>query len=486
MIDLPPIHDPQALRAYVRDRFGLVIPARRLCDHHDSPWDYVSAALGAEGDLTVWANRGGGKSMLAALATVLEALVREGTETVILGGSQEQSDRVAQHVREMLARMPQAVGPGSTKRRLRLRNGSVIHVLAQSETSVRGIHADRVRCDEVELFDPEVWRAVQFCTTGKAAAVGALEAISTAHVPGGIMERLIARSQPRACGGAGRCSRPDPRPAVSKAPRLIRWCLWEVIERCPPERRCGECPLWEDCRGRARQAEGFFKIDDAIAIQSRSSRAAWETEMLCRGARRERLVFGEFDPAVHVGEVGWCADFPTYRAIDFGYAEPLVCLWIQLTPTGTAHVIDEYVQPRRPIAQHAVEILRRDPPGAPRSMPTYVDPAGRARESTSGAACTELLAAAGIRCCWRSSTIAEGLELIRAALAPASGPPRLKIAPRCRRLIEAFRTYRYAEPGSGPRGEKPLKDGPDHLIDALRYFFVNRMRPGLPVRRATY
>ena len=56
--------------------------------------------------------------------------------------------------------------------------------------------------------------------------------------------------------------------------RLIQWCLWEVIERCDPARRCEECPLAADCRGVAREADGFFSIDDAIAIRSRSSRAA--------------------------------------------------------------------------------------------------------------------------------------------------------------------------------------------------------------------
>ena len=60
--------------------------------------------------------------------------------------------------------------------------------------------------------------------------------------------------------------------------------------------------------------------------------------MLCRGARRDWLVFGEFDPARHVGPVRWRPEFRTYRAIDFGYAEPFVCLWLQLSPAGEVSV----------------------------------------------------------------------------------------------------------------------------------------------------
>ena len=63
------------------------------------------------------------------------------------------------------------------------------------------------------------------------------------------------------------------------------------------------------------------------------------------------------------------------------------------------------------------------------------------------------------------------MELIRAALQPAVGMPALFIHPRCVRLIDAMQKYRYPDGG----GELPLKDGThDHLIDALRYFYVNR------------
>jgi hypothetical protein len=40
------------------------------------------------------------------------------------------------------------------------------------------------------------------------------------------------------------------------------------------------------------------------------------------------------------------------------------------------------------------------------------------------------------------------------------------------KLIEAMEKYHYAPGGS----EVPVKDGSDHAVDALRYFFVNRNR----------
>ena len=469
------------LARWVQTMLGLRIPSRAVCRHHRAPLDYLAASFldsrrddGA--DLLVWANRGGGKTLLAAVASLLDGLYNAPVDVRILGGSFDQSDRLAEHLRNFLTGGLAAAARGQmTRTRIRLATGADIRMLSQSQRAVRGQHAQKIRCDEVDLFDPDVWRALQFVTRSSQAVRGGIEVFSTLHRPGGLMEQLVESARSGSGGGGF---------------RLIPWCLWEVIERCPPQRRCRNCPLEEDCRGKARRAEGFFKIEDAIAIKARSSRQAWAAEMLCRGAKRDWLVFGEFDPAVHVGEVSYCADFRSYRAIDFGYAAPFVCLWVQVSPGGQVHVLDEYVRARRSIAQHAAEILRRDPgKGASPSAPivaTYVDPAGRARESTSGAACTELLAAAGIPCAWRRASVAEGLELIRAALAPATGEPALKISPRCRNLIEAFRTYHYPEPGSIGRGDRPVKDGPDHLIDALRYFFVNRMRPGSATKRTRY
>ncbi len=458
---------PEELARFVEDYFGLCVPRRAMCPHHDSPLDYLTASFFGQEDLLVWANRGGGKTLLAAAATILDAVFRAPLDIRVLGGSFDQSDRLADYIREMLSAHPQLIVGKFTRQRVELAGGSDIRMLAQSQRAVRGQHVQKIRCDEVDLFDGEVWRAVQFATHSRNGARGSIEVLSTLHRPGGLMQDLV-----------GDCSDPS----GSGAFRLIRWCLWDVIERCGPERRCENCALADDCCGLAREANGYYPIDDAITAKARSSRAAWEAEMLCKGAHREFQVFAEFAPARHVRPVSWRADWPTYRAIDFGYRNPFVCLWVQVGPDGMVHVIDEYIRSQLPIAQHAEEILRRDPGPV---VISYVDPAGRQRESTSGAACTELLGAAGIQCACRGSTIVEGLELIRAALAPASGEPTLRIAPNCRQLIQAFENYHYGEASSRDR-DRPVKDGPDHLIDSLRYFYINRMRPNMEVKRGRY
>lgn len=530
LAELQPPANVAQLRRFVEYYFGLRLAHPAVCPHHDSPLDYLAASFFGQDDLLVWANRGGGKTLIAAAATILDALFRAPTQIRVLGGSFDQSDRLADYIRTILDCYPNLVAGRATRQRVELINGSDIRMLAQSQRAVRGQHVQKIRCDEVDLFDPDVWRAVQFATRSTSRARGSIEVLSTLHRPGGLMHKLVTEAtragrasgagrageagratEAERAGGAGDSGRASEagrageagrannagqiglanaghRPGRPGGYRLIHWCLWDVIERCGPDRKCGTCPLADDCRGIARRASGYFSIDDAIAIKSRSSRAAWQAEMLCTGVRSELAVFGQFDRARHVRPLAYHRDWPTYRAIDFGYANPLVCLWVQLSPAGVVHVLDEYVRSRRPIARHAVEMLKRDP--GPVAM-TYVDPAGNSREAASGAACTELLAAAGIPCTWRRSSVAEGIELVRAALAPADGPARLLIDPRCGELISAFESYHYGEAGraGGPGGigrAKPVKDGPDHAIDALRYFFVNRFRPKISVTRGRY
>jgi hypothetical protein len=65
----------------------------------------------------------------------------------------------------------------------------------------------------------------------------------------------------------------------------------------------------------------------------------------------------------------------------------------------------------------------------------------------------------------------EGVERVRARLHRADGAVRLAIHPRCERLIESLSTYHY--PPQSTDGAAPVKDGPDHCADALRYLVVN-------------
>jgi hypothetical protein len=257
---------------------------------------------------------------------------------------------------------------------------------------------------------------------------------------------------------------------------IFKWCMWEVIEKCT-DRNCSQCPLWSDCRAKAKAADGYLKIDDCITQMRRASRAGWEAEMLCIKPSLENVVFDEFETAVHVRPIDYDANLPLYRALDFGFVNPFVCLWIQVDGDGVVRVIDEYVRSRATIDVHAEQMKNRTPVAEEQVAATFCDPAGASVNDVTGTSVVRELRTLGIAVRSRRSGILEGIELIRRAIRSGDGKSSLIISPRCVRLIEAIQCYHYPESSAAPN-ELPLKDGLyDHPIDALRYFFINHTHP---------
>ncbi|MCC6238741.1 MAG: hypothetical protein IT448_00345 [Phycisphaerales bacterium] len=473
---------PEGLHRWIGQHLELQISRRAVCPGHSAPFEYlVRSYFEPSQDMVVWAPRGGGKTRLAAIATLLDLIHKPGLKVCILGGSLDQSKHVWWHLLDDLQRLGVELNQGRS-RRLQLENGSLATILAQSQTSVRGQRVQKLRCDEVDLFDPDVLEAAQLVTRsltiapvstqerpgliaplGKQAehqqvVRGAVELISTFHHQHGPMAQQVELA--RASG----------RP-------IVHWCLMEVLERCPAERSCEGCPLWEECRGVAKHScDGHLKIDDAISLKQRVSVDTWQSELLCRRPRVRGRVFDAFDRSVHVKETcgdETAADAQMSLGMDFGYANPFVCLWVRKIG-AMVHVMDEYVQRQKTLDAHLDEIQQRS--GWGKITQVHCDPAGGARNEQTARSSIDLLRRRGYRVLYRRSQIVEGLELVRSALQPAWGQPRLAIHPRCQHLIEAMENYRYPDGG----GELPLKDGVyDHPMDALRYWFINARRGGL-------
>ena len=453
------------LKNYVKIFLKIKIPDKKICDEHDSPLDYLWYSFNADfapkpmpnADAIVWANRGGGKTELAAVATLLDCIFKPKCQVRILGGSGEQSERMYDYLTSFVnTGFDEFLAGPVRKQRCDFINGAAAQVLTQSPTSVRGQHIQKLRCDEVELFDEQVFSAAKFTTLSTDKITAAMEIISTMHRPFGLMQKIVANAQ------------------KNNTP-LFKWCIWETIEKCT-DRTCSQCPLNSDCRGKAKLADGYLKIDDCITQLKRASRAAWESEMLCRRPNLENIVFDEFDSDIHVRFIDYNPNLPLYRTLDFGFVNPFVCLWLQLDSDGVVRVIDEYVRSRATIDVHAQQLKQRTPCDETRVAATFCDPAGKGRSDITGTSAVTELRSLGVQTRSRRSGIIEGIELIRRAIRTGDGRSKLIISPRCPRLIEAMQSYHYPE-SPAERTELPLKDGLfDHPIDALRYFFVNKFK----------
>lgn len=533
MMALRPVTAAQ-LHRFVDRALGLDVPRAALSDKGRAPFEYLLHAFFEADDLytspadaaqvtkgktpsaqntamaeplrpgadcVVWANRGGGKTMLGAVATLLDLVFKPGIQVRILGGSLEQSSRMYAHlvalcerplIRPLLASEP-------TQRRVRLINESGAEVLAQSQRSVRGVRVHKLRCDEVEEFDPEVWQAAQLVTRsgmcGHIRVNGAVEALSTMHRPGGLMAQLIDGKQlqepPIHTDTISLPAEPNVNSSDQRR-RVFRWNFLDVIECCPPGRKCGACVLWPDCRGRAKRGQGFMKVDDLVAQWHRTSTETWAAEMACGRPRRSDSVYPNFDTQKHVCErAGAGVTGATHIAgMDFGLRSPLAMVWARLEESAeapieerTLHVIDEYVEQGRTLEQHLAAMASRGKDTS--AQPAFtewvgVDPAGRQRNSHSGLTDIDLLRAHGYRVRSRPSGLHEGIERVRRRLDRNT----LLIHPRCMKLIAALRGYHFDS--RRPQSAEPVKDGPDHVCDALRYMIVNLERGPQSVRVRRY
>lgn len=463
----------EELHRWIHDVVGLSIPTKALCPHHQAPMDYIDAAY-ADEDVVVWAPRGGGKTTLGALATLIDLVRKPGCQVRILGGSLDQSLKMWEQLLPMIEQAaPEMVDGKMQAMRVRMKNGASAAVLTQSQRSVRGNRVQRVRCDEVELFSPDVWQAVQLVTRslkaedvkrytescypgfGPTNVRASIEALSTMHQPHGLMHEIVDS-------------------AASAGRKLIRWCLLDVLEHCPDERKCDSCGLEPECHGIARNAAGFIRIDDAIAMKKRVCKETWEAEMLCLRPSRKDAVFHFFKPKEHVSEADWWRgnDRGVQRtlAIDFGYNDPFVCLWIMHDEQKRTYVLDELVSRRETLARNIDLIRQRGHVGF---RMVSCDPAGNHVNSQTSWSDVDVLHSAGYEVLYKTTVVQDGIDDVNTALAPALGEPTLRVHPRCRELIRSMECYHY-----GPHGEKPVKDGKnDHCTDALRYFYVNRPTP---------
>lgn len=458
---------PNQLHGYCRVVLGFDIPRSARSPGMDAPFDYIQHTFfetESLRDCVVWANRGGGKTTLGAVATLLDMTFKPGVQIRILGGSLEQSSKMYGYLRRILERdeFQDLLEGRITGRRIMLVNGSAVEVLAQSEQSVRGQRVQKLRCDEVELFTPEVWQAAQYVTRsaqcGDIFVRGCIESLSTMHRSFGLMHRLVQDQSVR---------------------RLFRWGVTEVLEHCPPWRSCDQCSLWDDCRGRAKSGKGFFLIDDAIQQKKRSSKPAWLAEMCCERPSRSDCVYPEFDETVHVQRFAIAPGAATAEragaesglwigGMDFGFRSPTVMLWGCIIADDVLHIVDEHLASEMTIDEHIRIISQRR---WPKLSWIGIDPAGYQRHEHLGLSTAALLKKAGFTLRARRLDIRAGLEAVRARLRSADGRTRLRIDPRCARLIEAIQTYHFPE--SRPESTEPVKDGSDHACDALRYLIIN-------------
>jgi len=161
-----------------------------------------------------------------------------------------------------------------------------------------------------------------------------------------------------------------------------------------------------------------------------------------------------------------------FRALDWGYLRPGVCLWFVMLPDGHLYIEEEYVFSETIASEVAREIRRRS--AGLKLGYTVADPAMWIREGSSGESIAETFARSGVPLLKADNARVVGWQRLRHWLAPApDGTPWLTVSPRCAYLIRTLPSLLM----DAHNPEDCDSDSEDHAADACRYGVQSRPHP---------
>lgn len=221
--------------------------------------------------------------------------------------------------------------------------------------------------------------------------------------------------------------------------------------------------------------------EELDAVKAEISLVDFEQEYLAKFITRAGRVYPDFDDQsiIDQNKFNWEL-FDIYLGMDFGYAAPSAICFMAVDRATQSRVIqfDEIYVERTQI-EDIISMIRTKlgEHGLRQSdiCHTFTDPAGNAEELSSGLSPVDLMRNAGIPVLNKGSTIPAGLALVRSFIKNVHGERRFFVTRNCKETIRSFRGYQYATSQTQGVKEEALKDGKhDHMMDAVRYFFVNK------------
>ena len=244
--------------------------------------------------------------------------------------------------------------------------------------------------------------------------------------------------------------------AQSMTPIIHQNWLQERIEGLPDTDQVFYADLNDN-----RKSRGGYVDDKEIDMMI----AEWpedvqETRVKGRFAAFMGAVYKTFSRDTHVVKPFKIPDdWTRYRAIDWGFNNPFVCLWLARDPDRRWYVYAEHYRARETLAYHAERIKQIS--GTEKYRVTWADHDAQDRYEF------EKL---GISTMPGKKDVHLGIEAVQATLkVQDDGKPRLFIFKNCVNTIREMAGYRWAE-GTENKDAKdePLKVN-DHTCDCVRY-----------------
>lgn len=203
-----------------------------------------------------------------------------------------------------------------------------------------------------------------------------------------------------------------------------------------------------------------------------------ETRRVGTFASYRGMVFKEFRHAIHVlpdehpiVTKGPPKDWFHIRGVDFGWTNPLACMWVAVDRDQRYYVYDEHYKAQKLLGYHAAEINSREwLPATPYFGQTYCD-------DEDPGSIAELMKLGVANCTGTNKNtfgVSKRIAFLRQLMiVQPDGKPRLYISPRCENLIEEIRGYHWSVTIGKDARERNAPDMPvdfqNHAIDAMGY-----------------
>jgi hypothetical protein len=186
------------------------------------------------------------------------------------------------------------------------------------------------------------------------------------------------------------------------------------------------------------------------------------------------LVYDDFDQANLTRSYVYNPSFETIVAIDWGWAHELACLFFQYDRINdVVYLFDEIVGSKITLDQLWERIKAK-----PYKISEWIcDIAGNQEREQTGLSNVQWFKQSprNISFKYRSSAINYGIPIVRTYIKNGLGQRKFIIDEgRCPKSLDGVRNYSYPEKEGIIVNDLPLKKN-DDAVDAIRYFFVNKL-----------
>ena len=502
----PPKTDDE-LHTFISVAFGITIPRYAVCPNHSGVFDFIADAFFERyPKQIVLANRTGGKTLGVAVLNVCEAIFKDKCGIVCIGGAKQQAEQSYEYSVDFLRENPvlwdRVMPRGSLMSKTDFKNQSVLKVLSSSEKSVHHGHVPKVRLDEVDLIEPQIFEGALSIPLTKNNIKSNLLLTSTRFKPFGLMQKLIDSANQRGY-------------------KVYTFCYKDIAERCPDKRSgitsavyyihrkerkllnseefikikdkkdeyvryemfdgCQFCQLATTCCGDLKRANGWYLIDDLLNKYSEESHM-WDSQWECRLPYQGDLAFSVFDSEKSCKTITYNPNWDTYCSMDFGWAAPFYAVWFQVDWYGRIYIIDEYMV-RNTIAKDYGKVLYNRGMNINgnyiryKNVKFHGDPAGKSGNEVSGLSpIAELKKLYQIDVKTKKINPTARFNVIRKKMIGNNGETDFFIdKDKCPVLYQAICAAQLKKNIEGQEASEEIvrDDNVIHMIDALSYGIAN-------------